>query len=119
MLKKALKKQVNPVRSHVERLPFHADSFDRVLVVDALHHFCDQREAIKDLLRVLKPSGRLVIEEPDFNHKGVKLLALAEKMSALMTVEYLKERGRHATRKDFEEVLAKVPSVEPEEYDQL
>jgi len=46
-------------------------------------------------------------------------MALAEKMSALMTVEYLKERGRHATRKDFEEVLAKVPSVEPEEYDRL
>jgi hypothetical protein len=46
-------------------------------------------------------------------------MALAEKMSALMTIEYLKERGKHATRKDFEEVLAKVPSVEPEEYDRL
>ncbi len=46
-------------------------------------------------------------------------MALAEKMSALMTVEYLKERGKHATRKDFEDVLAKVPSAEPEEYDRL
>ncbi len=46
-------------------------------------------------------------------------MALAEKVSSLMTVEYLKERGKHASRKDFEDVLAKVPSVEPEEYDRL
>jgi len=62
---------------------FHPTSetwYDRVLVVDALHHFCDQQESIEDLLRVLKPAGRLVIEEPDFNHKGVKILALAEKI---------------------------------------
>jgi len=46
-------------------------------------------------------------------------LAAAEKVSALMTVEYLKERGRHGSREDFEAVLAKVPRVEPEEYDRL
>ena len=80
MLKKTREKQVRPVQAHVERLPFADEMFDRVLVVDALHHFCDQQEAIKDLLRVLKPGGRLVIEEPDLNHFGVKLLALAEKM---------------------------------------
>jgi demethylmenaquinone methyltransferase/2-methoxy-6-polyprenyl-1,4-benzoquinol methylase len=80
MLKKSLNKKVSPVRAHVEKLPFADELFDRVLVVDALHHFCDQREAIEDLLRVLKPGGRLVIEEPDLNHKGVKILALAEKM---------------------------------------
>jgi len=27
------------------------------MVVDALHHFCNQREAVKDLLRVLKPGS--------------------------------------------------------------
>jgi len=80
MLRKAPRKEVCPVSAHVERLPFADKSFDRVLVVDALHHFCDQQESIEDLLRVLKPAGRLVIEEPDFNHKGVKILALAEKI---------------------------------------
>ena len=80
MLKKAREKKVRPVQAHVEHLPFADEFFDRVLVVDALHHFCDQREAIEDLLRVLKPGGRLVIEEPDLHHKGVKLLALAEKI---------------------------------------
>jgi hypothetical protein len=47
------------------------------------------------------------------------MLAAAEKVSALMTVEYLKERGKQGKREDFDALLAKVPSVEPEEYDRL
>ncbi len=46
-------------------------------------------------------------------------LAAAEKVSAIMTAEYIKERGKQGKREDFEAVLAKVPSVEPEEYDRL
>ena len=43
MLQKALEKRLNPVCAHVERLPFSGGCFDRILVVDALHHFCDQQ----------------------------------------------------------------------------
>lgn len=46
-------------------------------------------------------------------------LAAAEKVSALMTAEYIRVRGKLGRREDFEAVLAKVPSVEPEEYDRL
>ena len=87
MLNKARLKNANPVRAAVERLPFADGCFDRVLVVDALHHFCSQQEAIGDLIRVLKPGGRLVIEEPDLNHSGVKILALIEKL-ALMRSQF-------------------------------
>lgn len=45
--------------------------------------------------------------------------ALAEKMSALMTTEYLKSRGKKSTRKDFEEALSEIPDIEPKEYDGL
>ena len=45
--------------------------------------------------------------------------ALAEKMSALMTVEYLEERAARGSRERFEAVLAKIPDVEPEDYDRL
>lgn len=46
-------------------------------------------------------------------------LALAEKISALMTEEYLSERAERASREKFEAVLAKVPDVEPPDYDRL
>jgi demethylmenaquinone methyltransferase/2-methoxy-6-polyprenyl-1,4-benzoquinol methylase len=94
MLKKAREKKICPVQAHAEHLPFGDGFFDRILVVDALHHFCDQREAIGDLLRVLKPGGRLVIEEPDLNHKGVKLLALAEKMLLMRSHFYTPQKIR-------------------------
>jgi demethylmenaquinone methyltransferase/2-methoxy-6-polyprenyl-1,4-benzoquinol methylase len=94
MLKKTREKNVHPVQAHVEHLPFADEFFDRILVVDALHHFCDQREAVEDLLRVLKPGGRLVIEEPDLNHKGVKLLALAEKILLMRSHFYTPQKIR-------------------------
>jgi ubiquinone/menaquinone biosynthesis C-methylase UbiE len=68
------------VCSHSESFPFHENTFDRILMVDALHHVCDQAETAQELWRVLKPGGRLVIEEPDFRTLGVKLLAVAEKL---------------------------------------
>jgi len=45
--------------------------------------------------------------------------AVAEKVAALMTVEYLRERARRGSLEKFEAVLAKVPDVEPEPHDRL
>lgn len=69
-----------PAQAVTERLPFADGSFDRVLMVDALHHVIDQRQTAGELFRVLRPGGRLLIQEPDVDHFGVRLLALAEKM---------------------------------------
>jgi demethylmenaquinone methyltransferase/2-methoxy-6-polyprenyl-1,4-benzoquinol methylase len=74
--------------AHAETLPFADDSFERVLVVDALHHFRDQRQAVGDLLRVLKKGGMLVIEEPDLNTFTVKLVAIAEKLALMRSHFY-------------------------------
>lgn len=43
--------------------------------------------------------------------------AVAEKMSALMTEEYLEARAKRASRRKFVAVLAKIPDVEPDESD--
>lgn len=47
------------------------------------------------------------------------LLALAEKLSSVITVEYLEERAKRAKLERFEQLLAKVPDVEPLEGDKL
>jgi uncharacterized protein (DUF1778 family) len=45
--------------------------------------------------------------------------ATAEKMSALLTEEYLNKRAQRASHQKFQAVLDKVPDVEPESYDKL
>ena len=45
--------------------------------------------------------------------------ALAEKVSALMTEDYLEQRARRGDRQKFEAALARVPDVEAEEEDRL
>ncbi len=45
--------------------------------------------------------------------------ALAEKISALLTEEYLEKRAQKASKTRFQKALSKVPNVEPEEYDKL
>jgi hypothetical protein len=45
--------------------------------------------------------------------------AVAEKMSALATVDYLDERAKKGSRKKFQAVLDKVPDVSPSDFDLL
>lgn len=46
-------------------------------------------------------------------------LAVSEKMSALLTMDYLKERAENASKQKFKNIMDQVPDVEPEEYDKL
>ena len=90
MLRQArVKNGTGLVCSHTEVLPFPSESFERVIMIDALHHVCDQAETTRELWRVLKPGGRLVIEEPDVREFSVKLVAIAEKL-ALMRSHFIK-----------------------------
>jgi demethylmenaquinone methyltransferase/2-methoxy-6-polyprenyl-1,4-benzoquinol methylase len=88
LLQTHTKDSLSPVCSHAEKLPFPDGYFERVIMVDALHHVCDQEETAQELWRVLKPTGKLIIEEPDIHHWGVKLVALGEKI-ALMRSQFL------------------------------
>ena len=47
------------------------------------------------------------------------VVAAAEKMSALKTVEFLESEAKLASRKGFKRVLSKVPDVQPDEADRL
>jgi len=77
--------------------------------------------------------SNLSLRLPESLHKQVKALAkqegvsinqfvttaLAEKLSALMTQEYLEARAGRGNREAFERVLGKVPDAEPELHDRL
>lgn len=73
----------------------------------------------------------LVVRLPESLHKNLQSVAdrqgvsidqfvstsVAEKMSALMTQDYLKERAAQGSREQYLAVLAKVPDAEPNEND--
>ena len=78
--------------SYSETLPIPDGSFERIIMVDALHHVLNQVETARELYRVLKPGGRIVIEEPDIGKFMVKLIAIAEKL-LLMRSHFLSAKN--------------------------
>ncbi len=62
---------------------------------------------------------RKLAEKESVSINQLITLALAEKLSALMTEEYLEERAKRGSRKKFERAMAKVPKMDPEESDRL
>ncbi|MEN8171583.1 MAG: class I SAM-dependent methyltransferase [Chloroflexota bacterium] len=86
MLRQAAKKNgLDTTCSAAEKLPFPNACFERVIIVDALHHVLNQYQTAKELWRVLKPGGRLVIEEPDVRTWFVKLIAIVEKITLMQS----------------------------------
>jgi len=75
----------------------------------------------------------LSLRLPDSLHAQIKKLAredgisinqfiataAAEKMSVLMTSEYLEQRGKSGSRQKFLRALSKVSNQEPEDMDKL
>jgi demethylmenaquinone methyltransferase/2-methoxy-6-polyprenyl-1,4-benzoquinol methylase len=79
-----------------ERLPFRDGAFERVLMVDALHHVDGQQAVLAELWRLVAPGGRLVVEEPDIRRPAVKLIALTERLalmhSRFVSAEWIAEQ---------------------------
>jgi hypothetical protein len=67
----------------------------------------------------LYEKAREVAEKEKVSVNQLVTLALAEKLSALMTEEYLNQRAAHGDREKFHRALANVPDVEPDPEDRL
>ena len=62
---------------------------------------------------------RQVAEQEGISINQFIATAVAEKMSALLTEEYLQGRAVRGSRNRYETALAQVPDVEPDEHDVL
>jgi len=67
----------------------------------------------------LHATARNLAEREEISLNQFITLALAEKISALMTEEYLQQRAARGNRKKFRQALNKVADVEAEEQDRL
>ncbi len=53
-------------RADVRRMPFADDKFDVVTAMDIIEHIDDDKAAASEILRVLKPGGRLFVTVPAY-----------------------------------------------------
>jgi ubiquinone/menaquinone biosynthesis C-methylase UbiE len=52
------------LQAKAEHLPFEDNSFDLVFSTDSFHHWQDQMQGLKEISRVVKPDGVVIIEDP-------------------------------------------------------
>lgn len=67
----------------------------------------------------LHRKARELAEQEGVSINQLVTTALAEKVAALMTVDYLEERAKRGTRKEFERILKKVKDRPPVAGDEL
>lgn len=71
------------------------------------------------LPKTLHQQLRELAQEEGISVNQFVMLAVAEKVAAISTIEYLERRAKRGSREQFLEILSKVPDVEPDEFDRL
>ena len=74
------------------------------------------------LKQMLPPSNmaiRQLSREEGISVNQFVTLAVAEKVAAISTIEYLEKRAKRGSREKLLAVLSKVPDVEPDEFDRM
>jgi SAM-dependent methyltransferase len=103
MLRQCPPGDVLRVCAAADRLPFANRGFDLAVCRNALHHFEDAAPIMADVVRVLKPGGRLVVEDM------IAAEDLRER-DAQEVIERLRDRA-HARTLPRSEVLALVAAA--------
>ncbi len=67
----------------------------------------------------LHESARKLAARENISINQLITLALAEKLSALLTEDYLIERAARGNRQEFEAAMAKVADTEPDDRDRF
>ncbi len=116
--KYAVDKNTNFILSPTSKLPFQDGFFDKILYTEVIEHDPDYLKSIKEVHRVLKPGGILVISTPSkFSpmnlayelKKKVKKYEFDEHVKEFSIHEFRKFVGEHFKVKRFEFVNYIVP----------
>jgi len=62
---------------------------------------------------------RELAQEEGISVNQFVMLAVAEKVAAISTIEYLEKRAKRGSRERFLEILNKAPDIDPDESDRL
>ncbi len=84
----------------IKNLPFASASFDCVICSEVLEHIPEHENALKELVRILKPQGDLVVSVPRY---------FTEKICWLISTAYHNEEGGHVRiykKKKLQKMLA-------------
>ena len=71
------------------------------------------------LPKTLHQQVKEVAQEEGISVNQFVMLAVAEKIASISTIEYLEKRAAHGNRERLLEILGKAPDVEPDEFDRL
>lgn len=61
-------KSVPFVQGDITRLPFEDSCFDKIFSTEVLEHLTDDSSGLKEIYRVLKPGGKLIVTVPNHNY---------------------------------------------------
>jgi SAM-dependent methyltransferase len=97
------------VKGDAQQLPFQDASFNKIVSSSALEHFHDDRSALKEMTRVLKPEGRLVLTVDSFTYPIDDLWKARHKQAFCVQNYYdkrklrtkLTEAGLHVQRTEY------------------
>ena len=96
---KYCKEDISTFKGVAEELPFDNDSFDTLLMGEALHHFSDIDKSFQESVRVLKDKGKIFIYDFDPSYLIGKIIAKSE--------IFLGEAGNFFKPQDLIKILEK------------
>ena len=70
-LQRCAVQQLKVGQAEVENMPFATNTFQLILLVEVIEHTWQPEKAVKELARILAPSGKLILTTPNYPIKRV------------------------------------------------
>jgi phosphatidylethanolamine/phosphatidyl-N-methylethanolamine N-methyltransferase len=110
----ALDNNVSFIQANVEKLPFTDNFFDRIISTCVLHHVSNPEVAIREMLRVCKPFGKIVIllpNDPGIMYRLIRHFTSVRRARKYGVAEELKIIHAREHRNHFLSLLSQVRAV--------